>query len=97
MEARDLTEVGMRMGWLLSWRRVAVETALFPDRQASRQTGTQGPTAECVNMKGVCGYEAAATTPTQTHTQLSALLCIEEWYRWDMVQCLTTAVFGKIN
>lgn len=39
MEARDLTEEeGMRMGWLLSWRRVAVETALF-SRQTGRHTG----------------------------------------------------------
>lgn len=45
--------VGMRMGWQLSWRQVAVETALFPDRHAGRQTDTQGLTAECVNMKGV--------------------------------------------
>ena len=36
IEARDLTEEkGMRMGWLLSWKCVAVETGLiffFPDR-----------------------------------------------------------------
>lgn len=68
MEARDLTEEeGMRMGWLSSWRQVAVETALFfPDRQAD----TRGLTAECVNMKGVCGYETAAATPIRTRSYL---------------------------
>ena len=45
MEARDLTEVGIRMGWLSSWRRVALETAFFfffffqTDSQADRHTG----------------------------------------------------------
>lgn len=73
MEARDLTEVGMRMGWLLSWRQVAVETAHFPDRQ----TGTPRLTAEYVNINRACGYEMAETTPTHTHTQGN----IEEWYR----------------
>lgn len=92
MEARDLTEVEMRMGWLLSWRQVAVETALFfqTDRQAGRQAGTWGLSAECVNMKGVCGYETVATTPTHTHT-----LYTEEWHRWDMVQSLKTAVSAE--
>lgn len=68
MEARDLTEEeGMRMGWLSSWRQVTVETALFfPDRQAD----TRGLTAECVNMKGVCGYETAAATPIRTRSYL---------------------------
>lgn len=51
MEARDLARVGMRMGWQLSWRQIAVETAPFPDRHAGRQTN-KAPTAECVNMKG---------------------------------------------
>ena len=66
MEARDLTEVRMRMGWLLSWRQVAVETAQFQDRQTSRQTGTWALTAECRNMIGVCGFETVVTTPTHT-------------------------------
>ena len=69
IEAGDLTEEeGMRMGWLLSWKRVAVETVLFPDRQTIGQAGTRGLTAECVKIKGVCGYETAAATPTHTHT-----------------------------
>ena len=81
-EARDLTQVGMRMGWLLSWRRVAVETAPFfqTDRQASRQEGTWGLTAECVNMKRVCGYERVATTPTHTHTILQGAVPKSCWF-----------------
>lgn len=38
----------------------------FPDRQAD----TRGLTAECVNMKGVCGYETAAATPIRTRSYL---------------------------
>ena len=96
MEARDLTEVGIRMGWLSSWRRVAVETALFfflSSRQTVRQTGTRGLNAECVNMKGVCGYEMAATTPTQTHTHTHTIVCFT-LYR-GMVQEGYNAVHKK--
>lgn len=38
-----------------------METAFF-----TRQSARGGGAAECVNMRGVFGYAAAATTPTHT-------------------------------
>lgn len=79
-EARDLTEEGMRGGCRHGdespWKQRFFQT----DRQAGGQTGTWGLTAEYVNMKGVCGYETAATTPTHTHTVICSVLYMEEWY-----------------
>lgn len=38
-------------------------------------------------MRGVCGYEAAATTPTH----------MQKWYRKDTVWCLKMTVLEERN
>lgn len=75
MEARDLTEEeGMRMGWLSSWRQVAVETALF--FQTDRQTDG-GWLLSVWMWKGYVGMRQQRPRPS-AHTLICSALMV--WY-----------------
>lgn len=75
MEAKDLTEEeGMRMGWLSSWRQVAVETALF--FQTDRQTHG-GWLLSVWIWKGYVGMRQQRPRPSAHALICSALMV---WY-----------------